>query len=186
MSENFRRRYKRAPLRSDILYRDQQVVLKAQILNISEGGAFLENLPHIPEGSGFPVLFKIVFFPVFSQLSPKQVELLSTSTMRQEVIQMQAKVVRQVKGNDEDEVLFVPRAGCSFTAVNDRFRDMIAQYVEIMEKNFKFLLANFEGRLDKTTEKRLRKLSGLLHYQQEHDIGLLRLRVLHDYQSLER
>ena len=67
------RKYLRAPLKSQALYVDDEHVFKARILNISEGGVLLSELPHVPEINSLPVAIKLIEFPKFSTLSYDQI-----------------------------------------------------------------------------------------------------------------
>ena len=63
------RKYLRAPLKSTCLYVDGEHVFKARVLNISEGGILLSDLPHIPEINSMPFAIDLLEFPRLQTLS---------------------------------------------------------------------------------------------------------------------
>ena len=68
------RKHIRAPLKSACLYVDGEHVFKARVLNISEGGILLSDLPHIPEINSLPLAIDLLQFPRMQTLTYEQVK----------------------------------------------------------------------------------------------------------------
>ena len=69
-----KRAHYRAPLRNWLLYSDGDYVFKAYVLDISEGGLLLEQLPHPPSEGILPILINIPQYPLFHDYEPEALE----------------------------------------------------------------------------------------------------------------
>tara|TARA_R110002072_G_scaffold64203_1_gene159061 strand:+ start:36363 stop:36929 length:567 start_codon:yes stop_codon:yes gene_type:complete len=186
MSQIFRRAHLRAPIKRDVLFIDDEYVLKARTLNISEGGILLESLPHVPEIKSIPLMIPIPEFPEFYHLSQEQILGLDLDSLEGEVGRFKARLVRSFEGISEVDKIFVTKIGCEFVATGEREDFLVKEYVTRFAKNLIFLLGLFEGRgFSKKTPQLIRKCSDLLGYDSELPVAQLRLKALHDYQSLE-
>ncbi len=186
MKHEFKRAHLRAPLKSDTLYILDDYVLKANLLNISEGGILLENLPRVPDIQAIPLMFPLIDYPEFSQLHADILMGLNSQQLEKKVIRTKARIVRSFEGQSEVDKIFVTKIGCQFVVCSDADRDAISQYVTRYAKNLIYYLGLFEGRGQKAGNLDiLRKVAELLGYDSTMQIGLLRLKALHDYQSLE-
>lgn len=186
MAQQFRRAHLRAPLKSDALYLMDDYTLKANLLNISEGGILLENLPRVPEVSALPMMFPLIDYPELSQLHNDILLSLNVAQMEKRVIRVKSKIVRSFEGQSEVDKIFVTKIGCQFVVCSDEERALIKQYVSRYAKNLIYYLGLFEGRGPKNNHLQvLRKVAELLGYDPDMQVAMLRLRALHDYQSLE-
>ena len=182
----FQRAHLRAPLKTKILYLDDEFVFQAYTQNISEGGVLLENLPHVPEINAIPMMISLVNFPELSLLGKETLLSLHLKDLHRDIIRMKARIVRSFEGQSDVDKIFVTKIGCEFVKPGDEEQALIDQYVSRFAKNLIFLLNIFEGRGFKGDRKPLiRKVASLLGYDGEMQIAQLRLKCLHDYQSLE-
>lgn len=179
----FQRAFLRAPLKTQVLFQDDEYVLKARILNISEGGILLENLPHIPEVPAIPLVLDLPSIPDLLSTPKPQLLHLKLEELPRKIIRVKARLVRKFEGESEIDALFVTKIGCEFVKATEEERDVIREYVARFTKNIVFLLNQFESS-NKDLEV-LRKTAELLGYGGEEKIAFLRQKVLHDYQSLE-
>lgn len=186
MSFEFKREFLRAPLKTNALYLVNDYALKGQILNISEGGLLLENLPSVPEIKAIPLMFPLIDYPELSLLHPEVLFGLKVQFLEKRVVRMKARIVRSFEGFSEVDKIFATKIGCEFVSASEECRDQISQYVSRYAKNLIYFLGLFEGRGQKADRnKLLRKTAGLLGYDSEMQIAQMRLKALHDYQSLE-
>lgn len=186
MKQKFKRAFLRAPLKFNVLYIDDEYCLKAQILNISEGGLLLENLPHVPEVRAIPLMFPIPLFPELQQLEISELKNLKIDDIQKEIVKVKARVVRSFEGLSDVEKIFVTKVGCEFVALSNQVQSSIANYVRTYAKNLIYFLGLFEGRAGRVDSKLLLPIvADLLGYDNESPVSLLRMKALHDYQSLE-
>ena len=186
MSSKLQRKYLRAPLKSVCLYVDGEHVLKARVLNISEGGILLSELPHIPEINSLPLAIDLVQFPRLQGLTHEQIKVLNVSEFDRVVLKTKARMVRTFEGQSNVDKIFVNFIGCEFFNPTTDFKVAVFQYVETFAKNTVYLLSLFESLGNRTEQlELLRSVAHLLGYDRRMKIPLLRAKVLHDYQSLE-
>lgn len=186
MSHQFRRAHLRAPIKRDILFIDEDYALKARALNISEGGILLESLPRVPEIKSIPLMIPVPHIPELYQLTQEQILSLNSDGFEGEVARFKARLVRSFEGVSEVDKIFVTKIGCEFVSPKDREINLVKDYVQRFAKNLIFLLGLFEGRgFSNKTPQMLRKCSEILGYDAELPVAQLRLKALHDYQSLE-
>ena len=182
----FQRKHVRAPLRSVCLYVDGEHVFKAKIINVSEGGILLSELPHIPDINSLPMMISIPLYPKLSTLSLEQLNSLTTEELPRKVLRVKSRIVRNFEGHSNVEKLFLKYIACEFYSKSEDFGRAITDYVENFAKNTIYLLSLFEslGSRGEQVEV-LRQVAHLLGYDKKMKIPLLRAKVLHDYQSLE-
>ena len=186
MDKEFKRAHLRAPLITDALYILDEFVLKANLLNISEGGILVDNLPRVPEIAAIPLMFPLIDYPEFSQLHADILLALNIQQLEKRVIRTKARIVRSFEGQSDVDKIFITKIGCQFVVCSDEDRELISQYVSRYGKNLIYYLGLFEGRGQKSGNLDvLRKVADLLGYDSTMQIGMLRLKALHDYQSLE-
>lgn len=183
MSSRFQRVFLRAPLKTNALYQDDDFVLKAKLINISEGGVLVENLPHIPEVPAIPLLLDLPQIPDLVTLPAGQLINLKINDLERDIVRIKARLVRKFEGESEVEKLFVTKIGCEFVKADESERAIIREYVLRFTRNIVFLLNQFESSKKDLTV--LRKTAEVLGYDGEERIAFLRQKVLHDYQSLE-
>jgi hypothetical protein len=176
----------RSPLYSEILYENEGDALKGRSLNISEGGILLENLPLVPEINLIPLMFSLVEYPDFYSLNKDKILGLNFNDFDREIIRARARMVRKMDGMSAIDKIFVTQIGCEFVSLNTNTKKQIATYVATFAKNTIYLLGLFQNNSGKEEEVAvLRKVAGLLGYDKNEKISVLRAKVLHDYQSLE-
>lgn len=186
MTLRFKREYLRAPLKTSTLYLMEDYVLKAFMLNISEGGVLLDNLPSIPPVNAIPLMFPLIDYPELSLLHPEVLFGLEVTQMEKRIIRMKAKIVRSFEGFSEVDKIFVTKIGCEFVNPGPLETQLISKYVSRYARNLIYFLGLFEGRGQKADKTELlRKTAGLLGYDSKMQIAQMRLKALHDYQSLE-
>lgn len=180
------RKYLRAPLKSTCLYVDGEHVFKARILNISEGGILLADLPHIPEINSLPFAIDILQFPRLQNLTIDQLKVLNGNDFSRTIVKTKARMVRTFEGQSNVDKVFANFIGCEFFNPNKEFKMAVSQYVETFAKNTVYLLSLFESLGNRSEQLELLKIvAHLLGYDRRMKIPLLRAKVLHDYQSLE-
>lgn len=180
------RKYLRAPLKSHALYVDGEHVFKAKVLNISEGGLLLSELPHVPEISSLPLAINLIQYPRFNSLSLEELKGLNTETFDRKILKVKARMVRSFENQSAVDKVFINFIGCEFYNPSDEVRFALFSYVENFSKNTVYLLSLFEslGKREEQLET-LRLVAHLLGYDRRMKLPLLRAKVLHDYQSLE-
>lgn len=179
----FQRVFLRAPIKTEVLFQDDEFVLKARLLNISEGGVLLENLPHVPEVPAIPLVLDLPKIPDLLSLPNSQILHLNLDELPREIVRVKARLVRQFEGKSEIDALFVTKVGCEFVRAEEEDKAIIREYVARFTKNIVYLLNQFESsRKDVSV---LRKTAEILGYDGQEQMAFLRQKILHDYQSLE-
>jgi len=180
------RKYLRAPLKSICLYVDGEHVFKARVLNISEGGILLSELPHIPEINSLPFAIDLPQFPRLQGMSLEQLKVLNVDEFPRIVLKTKGRMVRSFENQTAVDRVFINYIGCEFYNPSTEFKMAVFQYVETFARNTVFLLSLFESLGNRTEQlEMLRTVAHLLGYDRRMKIPLLRAKVLHDYQSLE-
>lgn len=182
--KSIEREYIRAPIKSSVLYVDGDFVYSAKTHNISEGGVFIFNLPQMPATSEQEMAIFIPHFPRLANLSLSELLLISIEDLPGTVIKVKCKMVRK-REQTIDEVI-TTHVGCELLHPSIKARAMISNYVDIYVKNLVHLLSLFENLVEDSVEKmqELKMVAKLLGYDDTLRPGLLRAKVLHDYQSI--
>lgn len=180
------RKYLRAPLKSVCLYVDGEHVFKARVLNISEGGILLSDLPHIPEINALPLAIDLPTFPRLQNMTIEQLKNLNVDEFPRVILKIKCRMVRSFEGQSSVDKIFVNFIGCEFYTPTPEFKMAVFNYVETFARNTVYLLSLFESLGNRTEQlEMLRTVAHLLGYDRRMKIPLLRAKVLHDYQSLE-
>jgi len=179
----FKHAHLHAPLKVDLLYVDDEYVHAGRTLNISEGGILLDYMPKVPEIRALPIMLPIVLFPDFTAMSHQELLQLHESQMEKHVMRFRARMVRSFEGMTDLEKIFVTRIGCEFVKPDVIQQKVIADYVAMYARNIVFVLGLFQQ--GQSAIELLRHTAGLLGYNPNEKLNMLRLKVLHDYQSLE-
>ncbi len=180
------RKFLRAPLKSQCLYVDGEHVFKARILNLSEGGVLLSELPHIPEINSLPIALNIIHYPKFHTLNNEQIHAANVEEFSRTILKTKVRMVRTFENQTNVDKVFVNFIGCEFYNPQPEFKRIIFEYVETFAKNTIYLLSLFESLGNRAEQlETLRTVAHLLGYDRRMKIPLLRAKVLHDYQSLE-
>jgi hypothetical protein len=179
------RKFLRAPLKSTALYVDGEHVFKSRILNISEGGLLLSELPHIPEINSLPIAINLILYPRFQGMSLDDVKQLSSDDFTRKIIKTKVRLVRSFENQTNVDRVFINFIGCEFYNPVEDFKLDVFSYVETFAKNTVYLLSLFESLGNRTEQlELLRCVAHLLGYDRRMKVPLLRAKVLHDYQSL--
>ncbi len=180
------RRHLRAPVYDDILYSCGEYVLAGKCRNISEGGLLLSELSLVPDEKEFKVLLPITQYPDFAKLSIGRILMLERDHLDKEVLKVKITVMRSFAGLSEVDKILLTSIGASFSGLSHLDQELIKAYVQTYTKNIVYLLSLFENNdRKKTNNSLIRKVSEILGYDSQMKMALLRLKVLHDYQSLE-
>lgn len=182
MTKVFQRKHLRSPLAAHVLYVAEGHVHRARTVNISEGGVLLESLPIVPEIKALPLMIPLVQFPSFSSLSHEHLKQMKVEHFDRKVIRTKARLVRSFEGHSAVDKVFMQKIGCEFVSRTQEVQSDISDYVRMSARNIVFLLGLFE----KSAQVEItRNVAGLLGYDSQQKLALLRQKVLHDYQSLE-
>lgn len=180
------RKFLRAPLKSVCLYVDGEHVFKARVLNLSEGGILLSELPHIPEINSLPLAIDLIQIPRLQGLTIDQLKILNSEEFPRTILKTKARMVRSFENQSPVDKVFVNFIGCEFYNPTPEFKIAVFQYVETFARNTVYLLSLFESLGNRTEQlEMLRTVAHILGYDRRMKIPLLRAKVLHDYQSLE-
>lgn len=179
------RKFLRAPLKSTVLYVDGEHVFKARIINLSEGGLLLSELPHIPEINSLPVAINLIQYPRFQGMTLDEVKHLSIDDFARVIVKTKVRMVRSFENKSNVDKVFINFIGCDFYNPAPSFKLAVFSYVETFTKNTVYLLSLFESLGNRTEQlELLRSVAHLLGYDRRMKVPLLRAKVLHDYQSL--
>jgi c-di-GMP-binding flagellar brake protein YcgR len=178
----FRRAHLRAPLKGDVLYIDDGHALRARGDNISGGGILLESMPHVPAITDISLMFSLTVFPEFHRCSPDILMDTTRASLDRQIFRGEAKIVRSFEGLSEAQRAFVTKIGCQFTRVDEKAIAAVTHYVSTFSRNIVHVLSLFQS--NAKTEQ-IVHLAGMLGYQTDEKMPMLRLKILHDYQSLE-
>lgn len=181
----FKRQHLRAPLKSSTLFDSDGHLLQASIVNISEGGGLLANLPHVPEKLEFLSMIELVSYPTFSRLSFEKIFSLEVDTFERNILKARCKIVRTFQGMSSVDKLFVNNIGVQFTDLAVKEQALISDYVEVYKRNIIYFLGLFENSQTEIKIRLIRKLAYLFRYDDKASITFLRSQILHEYQSLE-
>lgn len=181
-----KRKHLRAPLRTEFLYNSDGYALKGRVINISEGGILLSELPQIPPINAIPIIVEMPEYPDFQKLGTERILKLRKEAIGRRVVRMRAAIVRSFEGKTEVEKVFVTNIGCKFVNPPVELINEIRDYVSLFARNTIYLLQLFESMGKSQTQRDvLRQISSFLGYDHTEKIAILRQKVLHDYQSLE-
>ena len=181
------RKFLRAPLKSTVLYVDDgEHVFKARILNISEGGVLLSELPYVPEINSLPLAINVIEYPRFQGMTLEEIKQLSVDDFSRKILKTKVRLVRTFGNQSNVDRVFINFIGCEFYNPDPEFKAAIFRYVETFAKNTVYLLSLFESLGNRVEQlEMLRSVAHLLGYDRRMKVPLLRAKVLHDYQSLE-
>lgn len=174
--------YLRAPLMNQVLYECDDYAHRCHSVNISEGGVLLENLPIVPEIKAIPLVVPLPQYPEFSSLTPDKLINLEVHQLPIDVLRVRARMVRSMEGRSAVDKVFVTKIGCEFVMLPENVQQSISEYVRTYAKNIIYLLNLFERG---AKVEQIKNCARLLGYVRDEKISLLRMQVLHDYQSLD-
>ncbi|GEM_PF-5518097 len=180
--------YLRAPLKDKVIYVDNGVVLAANIINISEGGLLVNNMPRYPMSSVVPFMIALPRVVEISQLSDEEILYAETITSGVDVVRASGRMVRGEDVVDELEMVF-RCAGIEFVDLEQETVSAIENYVKITARNFAYALRSFNEEIGNGSNpdgiNMVRKISALLGYNPNQKIAVLRNLISKDYLGLE-
>jgi hypothetical protein len=177
-----KRRYLRAPMNNECLYKDQDFMSRAYVYNISEGGILLGKLESLPSGEQFTIFLEVPQLPDFTKLSTNELMMTGSESLEREVVGTIVETRRSQK--KEDSGLY--ELGCEFVDIRREAQEKISEYVRNFSVNTVFSLTLFEqGTHREEVKSLIRQCSKLLSYEKNLSMAKIREQLLHDYQSLE-
>jgi hypothetical protein len=185
-TRSYKRKHLRAPLRRNILYEDSGTVNLAKLLNISEGGAFIDYLPIFPEQESFYAFIEVPDYPILQSIDVNTLVDEYESLIKKKIIQIHCNIVRKIENKDDPDVIFNKGLGISFIDLNFDIKEIIVKYTEKSVNNTVFLaklLEDTAGNLEKI--ELIKKLTKILGYDTYLEFNELKEVVLNDYQNLQ-
>lgn len=182
----FKREYLRAPLKSSVLYDSDGNLLHASVVNISEGGILVANLPHYPEKKDFFLLLDLIAYPTFSRLSYEKIISLELEQFERNILNVKCKIVRTFEGMSSVEKLFINNIGVQFAELTGKNQALVHDYVEVYKRNIVYFLGLFEDSQADEKNRLIRKLAYLFGYGETISLPELRSQIQYEYQSLEK
>lgn len=184
MKHQFKRAHLRAPVYRDALYESEGHVLKAKVLNISEGGILLGELACVPEINALPLMVSLPVYPEFNSLNIYK-DHFELPEINSRVIRLKAKIVRNFTKRTATDHIF-ENIGCQIIRPTDEVKLFLKEYVQKYGRNLVFLLSLFQtmGNSKKNIGA-IRQLAKLLGHDSSLPVAHLRMKLIHDYQSLE-
>lgn len=186
IKKSYQRRHLRAPFRETILYADDQYVLKARALNLSEGGLLIDELPSFPSKNDIPLLISIPQLPSLKNFNLLKMQTFSKELFPRHVIRVKANLVRREQLSQNLDNLFRSKFGVEFTRISPADQKYIEEYVSTYASNLVYLQTLIDSfNTDEETKIRVRTLAKILGYDGLDKISQLRSKVSSDYKSLQ-
>lgn len=186
MIKSYQRRHLRAPFKESILYADGPYVLKAQALNISEGGILLGELPSFPAKDEVPLLISLPQLPSLKNFSLLKMQTFSKELFSRHVIRARARMVRREELSQNLDNIFRSKFGLEFIHITPQDQKQIEEFVTTFSSNLIYLQTLIDSfNTDEETKVRVRTLARILGYDTTEKIAHLRALVTHDYKSLQ-
>lgn len=180
----FKRKYLRAPVYRLALYQDENDVFKGNVKNISQGGILLSELGHLPAINSLPMMIELPIFPEFNTICSANFDF-APIVLKANILRVRAKIVRSFQGKSDVDMLF-QNVGCEFVRLSDENREKINNYVKRYARNLVFLLGLFENMAHKKNHPKLiRYFAAMLGHDTNVKLPILRMKLMHDYQSIE-
>lgn len=184
-SGNYQRRFLRAPLNEKVLLSDGEAVFRGEMINISEDGLLLSELPFFPEVNEISLMIPVPHFPLFKNLSDEQLEFLDERSFIRRIIRIKGQIVRKAELERDLSNIFKSKFGMQFTVAPDREREIISQYVKNSSSNLVHLQTLIDSfNASEQVRRRTRSLSRIMGYGSKK-IAQLRVDVFEDYQGLQ-
>lgn len=184
-SGKYQRRFLRAPLKEKVILSDSEAVFRGEMINISEDGLLLSELPFFPENDELSLLIPVPHFPLFKNLSDEQLDLLDERSFLRRIIRVRGQIVRKAELERDLSNIFKSKFGMQFTGASDRDKEIISQYVKNSSSNLvhlQTLIDSFNS--SEKIRRRSRSLCRVMGYG-ARKIAQLRVDVLADYQGLQ-
>lgn len=182
----YQRRYLRAPHKGKMLYLDGQHVYTAQVLNISEDGMLVENIPNFPEAEELPVMLSLPQYPLLKGLSLDDLHHFRPETLSRTIFRARARIVRKGELARDISNLFKAKVGMQFVKILTHDQKVIEEYVSTFSINLIHLQTLIDSyNFDEDAKARTRIVAQLLGYRDDLKMAQLRMQVSSDYQSLQ-
>lgn len=183
---NYQRRYLRAPHKGRMLYLDGTHTYTAQVLNISEDGMLVENIPNFPEADELPVMLSLPQYPLLKSLSLEDLHQLRPESLSRTIFRARARIVRKGELSRDLSNLFKTKVGMQFLKILAHDKKVIEEYVSVFGVNLIHLQTLIDAyNFDEDAKLRTRIVAKLLGYNEETKMSQLRMLVSSDYQSLQ-
>lgn len=182
----YQRRFLRAPHKGPMLYLDGVHVYTAQVLNISEDGMLVENIPNFPEAEELPVMLSLPQFPLLKGLDPEGLREFRPETLSRTIFRARARIVRKHELSRDISNLFRSKVGMQFVKIPEHDKRVIDEYVSTFGTNLIHLQTLIDSyNFDADSKVRTRLVARLLGYDENAKMAQLRMQVNSDYQSLQ-
>lgn len=182
----YQRRYLRAPHKGRMLYLDGSHVFMAKVLNISEDGILVENLPNFPQADELPVMLSLPQYPLMKSLSFEDLHRFSPETLSRTIFRARTRIVRKHELSRDLSNLFKSKVGMQFVRILDHDKKVIEEYVSTYGINLIHLQTLIDSyNFDEDSKLRTRIVAKILGYQDDMKMAQLRMQVASDYQSLQ-
>lgn len=186
MVGKYQRRYLRAPHKGRLLYLDGVHVYSAQVLNISEDGMLVENIPNFPEADELPVMLCLPQYPLLKGLSLDDLHQLRPEVLSRTIFRARARIVRKGELSRDLTNLFKTKVGMQFLKILPHDKNVIEEYVSTFGVNLIHLQTLIDAyNFDEDAKLRTRIVAKLLGYNEDTKMSQLRMLVATDYQSLQ-
>lgn len=182
----YQRRYLRAPHRGKFLYLDGVHAYTAQVLNISEDGMLIENIPNFPEMEELPVMLSLPQYPLLKSYSLEDLYQLKPEKLTKTIFRARARIVRKSELARNLSNLFQAKVGMQFVRILPHDKKVIEEYVSTFGINLIHLQTLIDSyNFDEDAKVRTRVVARLLGYKEDTKMSQLRIMVTSDYQSLQ-
>jgi hypothetical protein len=182
----YQRRYLRAPHKGKMLYLDGRHVYTAQVLNISEDGMLVENIPNFPESEELPVMLSLPQYPLLKSFSREDLKELRPETLSRTIFRARARIVRKGELSRDISNLFKSKVGMQFLRILPHDKKVIEEYVSTFGINLIHLQTLIDSyNFDEEAKAKTRIVAKLMGYDENAKLAQLRIQVAADYQSLQ-
>lgn len=182
----YQRRYLRAPHKGKLLYLDGRHAYTAQVLNISEDGMLVENIPNFPETEELPVMLSLPQYPLLKGLTFDDLVQFRPENLSRTIFRAKARIVRKAELSRDISNLFKSKVGMQFVRILPHDKKVIEEYVSTFGINLIHLQTLIDSyNFDEDARLRTRIVARLLGYEEDAKMAQLRMMVSADYQSLQ-
>ncbi len=183
---NYQRRYLRAPHKGKLIYLDGKHVYTAEVLNISEDGMLVENIPNFPEMDDLPLMVSLPQYPLMKSMSIDELIQFRPDTLSKTIFRARGRIVRKGELARDISNLFKAKVGMQFMRILAHDKKVIEEYVSTFGINLIHLQTLIDSyNFDEDARIRTRVVAKLLGYKEETKMSQLRIMVSSDYQSLQ-
>ncbi len=183
---NYQRRYLRAPHKGKMLYLDGKHAHTAQVLNISEDGLLVENIPNFPEAEELAVMLSLPQYPLLRGLTFADLTQFRPENLSRTIFRAKVRIVRKGELARDISNLFRTKVGMQYVRILPHDKKVIEEYVSTFGINLIHLQTLIDAyNFDEDARARTRIVAKLLGYQENTKVSQLRIMIASDYQSLQ-